>query len=107
VYPDSGDGRSAHMGTTKLSFLCVLFECYTDLVCIKHDNIRHLRPFPISVRALVMILQRFEHVKYLRYLMGPCMGLFGAVLLAENSLPWPLPVKCYNRLDIPYEGFTK
>jgi hypothetical protein len=42
-------------------------------------------------RALVMILQRFEHVKYLRYL----MGLFGAVL-AENSLPWPLLVKCYK-----------
>ena len=45
----------------------------------------------MSARALVVILQRFEHVKYLRYL----MGLFGAVL-AENSLPWPLPVKCYN-----------
>ena len=42
----------------------------------------------MSARALVTILQRFEHVKYLRYL----MCLFGAVL-AENYLPWPVPVK--------------
>jgi hypothetical protein len=42
----------------------------------------------MSARALVTILQRFEHVKYLRYLMGQ----LGAAL-AENLFPWPLPIK--------------
>ena len=43
----------------------------------------------MSARALVTILQRFEHVKYLRYL----VGLFGAPV-AQNFFPWPVPVKC-------------
>ena len=38
----------------------------------------------MSARALVTILQRFEHVKYLRYLMGQ----LGAAL-AEIFFPWP------------------
>ena len=42
----------------------------------------------MSARALVTISQRFEHVEYLRY----PVGLFGAVL-AENYLPWPVPIK--------------
>ena len=50
----------------------------------------------MSARALVTILQRFEHVKYLRYL----MGLFGAVL-AENYLPWPVPVKTLLEQFLP------
>ena len=48
----------------------------------------------MSARALVTILQRFEHVKYLRYL----MGIFGAPP-AENFFPWSLPVKRYNHLE--------
>ena len=48
----------------------------------------------MSARAMVTIVQRFEHVKYLRYL----MGLFGAAL-AENFFPWPLPIKRYIYLE--------
>ena len=48
----------------------------------------------MSARALVTILQRFEHVEKLRYL----VGLFGA-LIVQNLFPWPLPVKCYNYLE--------
>ena len=69
----------------------MLFECWSDLGCIIYDIIRHLAPIPMSAHALVTISQRFEHVEYLRYL----VGLFGAVL-AENYLPWPVPVKRYN-----------
>ena len=66
-------------------------QCWSDLGCVIYDNTRHVAQIPMSARALVIILQRFEHVKYLRYLMGQ----FGAAL-AENSFPWPLPVKGYN-----------
>ena len=48
----------------------------------------------MSARALVTISQRFEHVEYLRYL----VGLFGAVL-AENFFPWLVPIKHYNCLE--------
>ena len=42
----------------------------------------------MSAHALVTISQRFEHVEYLRYL----VGLFGAPI-AQNFFPWPVPVK--------------
>ena len=58
------------------------------LGCIIHDIIRHLAPIPMSAHALVTISQRFEHVEYLRYL----VGLFGAPI-AQNFFPWPVPVK--------------